>query len=382
MDANSVQPSPNGSSAGGVPPSLSPMTAPFQANQPPTWQPQRLPSPASPDEVTQGFAGPITSAAPDPSRAPQSTAQVQTPSLDADQPQQPRTISDAMRPISDKPTSVNGPEKTIESIPTSEFARRDPLAEQDTAAPYATRKLSSPEFDSQMWDGRVPTRYSDSFRFSLDYELEAVGANGAESIELWGSTDGGKSWERWGSDPDLASPFDIETKDEGIFGFRIVVLGRNGLTTPRPLSGETPDIVIVVDKEKPDVRITGASYGEGDRAGSLVIRYACTDSNLMQRPIALSFSDTPSGPWTTIAAGLQNHGDYVWPADPQLPRKLYLRIDATDRAGNVGSYVLDRAIDAQGLAPRARIRGFQTLGGPAQPAMDQQTAELPKAAFK
>ena len=164
----------------------------------------------------------------------------------------------------------------------------------DTAAPYATRKLSSPEFDSQMWDGRVPTRYSDSFRFSLDYELEAVGANGAKSIELWGSTDGGKSWERWGSDPDMASPFDIETKDEGVFGFRIVVLGHNGLTTPRPLPGETPDIVIVVDKEKPDVRITGASYGEGDRAGSLVIRYACTDPNLMQRPIALSFSDTPT----------------------------------------------------------------------------------------
>jgi hypothetical protein len=383
------QPSPNASSNGGVPPSLSPMTKPFQPNQPPTWQTGLLPSPASPDEVTNGFAGPIAPTATKKTGGPQSQTDGPTHRIGGNPPGRPRTIADAMRPISDKPTllnesekSLNGPEKPSELIPTPEPTERDSTAGRDAATPYATRKLSSPEYDAQMWDGRVPTRYSDSFRFSLDYELEAVGANGAESIELWGSTDGGKSWERWGSDPDLASPFDIETKDEGIFGFRIVVLGRNGLTTPRPLSGETPDIVIVVDKEKPDVRITGASYGEGDRIGSLVIRYACTDPNLMQRPVTLAFSDTPSGPWTTIAAGLQNDGDYVWPADPHLPRRLYLRIDATDRAGNVGSYVLDQAIDAQGLAPRARIRGFQTLGGPSQPAGDQQTAELPNATFK
>ena len=64
-----------------------------------------------------------------------------------------------------------------------------------------------------------------------------------------------------------------------------------------------------------------------------------------------------------MAAGLSNDGDYVWPADPQLPRQFYLRIDATDQAGNVGTFVLDRPINAQGLAPRARIRGFQSISG-------------------
>ena len=284
-----------------------------------------------------------------------------------------------MRPISNQPTELDRADGSVENIPTPTNPERD---SQRPKEPYASKRLSPTEFDSQAWDGRVPTRYSDSLRFSLDYELEAVGANGAKSIELWASTDGGKSWNRWEAIPDLVSPFDIETKEEGVFGFRIVVLGQNGLTTPRPLSGETPDIVIVVDRTKPDVRITGAQYGEGDRAGSLVIRYACTDRNLMQRPIALSFSDTPEGPWTTIAAGLQNHGDYVWPADPQLPRKLYLRIDGTDRAGNVGSHVLDRAIDAQGLAPRARIRGFQTLSGTSPVDSNHQTAELPRATIK
>ncbi len=209
-----------------------------------------------------------------------------------------------------------------------------------------------------------------------------MGSYGVDAIELYGSLDHGRSWSLWGKDPDQSSPFDIETKGGGVFGFRIVVVGRNGLASPRPQSGETPDIVVVVDKETPQVRITGAQYGEGDRIGSLVIRYEAADDYLTKRPIALSFSDSPQGPWTTIAAGLRNDGDYVWPADPQLPRRLYLRIDATDQAGNVGTYILDQPIDAQGLAPRARIRGFQSLSGTEPPPMDEQTAQRPAAVFK
>ena len=229
---------------------------------------------------------------------------------------------------------------------------------------------------------RAPVRFSDSEQFSLEYELEAVGVRGVEAIELYGSDDGGPSWELWGRDPDRASPFDIQTKESGVFGFRIVVVGRSGLASPRPMSGEAPDIVVVVDRERPVVRITGAQYGEGDRIGCLVIQYECSDAHLKQRPVALSFSDGPEGPWTTIAAGLRNDGQYIWKADPHLPRQLFLRIDATDAAGNTTSSILDQPIDAQGLAPRARIRGFQTISGFDSPGATGQTATRPKASFK
>ncbi|MFG0290468.1 MAG: hypothetical protein ACF8CQ_19980 [Rhodopirellula sp. JB044] len=208
---------------------------------------------------------------------------------------------------------------------------------------------------------RAVVRHSDSNQFSLDYEIEAIGGRGVEEIELYGTTDGGQTWKKWGSDPDKISPFDIETNGEGIFGFQIVVVASNGLKSPSPLPGDAPDIVVVVDQTKPEVGITGAKYGEGDRAGSLVIAYHCDDRYLMSRPITLAFSDSPNGPWTTIAAGLRNIGDYVWPADPQLPRQIYLRIDATDQAGNVGGYVLEEPIDTRGLAPRARIRAFRSI---------------------
>jgi hypothetical protein len=242
--------------------------------------------------------------------------------------------------------------------------------------------MRSTAADAAMAMSRAPVRYSDSERFSLAYELEAVDAQGVDAVELYGSVDRGQTWELWGQDPDRVSPFDIETKGAGVFGFRIVVVGHSGLASPRPLAGEAPDIVVVVDKTLPVVRITGAQYGEGDRVGSLVIRFDCDDAHLPPRPISLSFSDTPRGPWTTIAAGLQNNGEYAWPADPRLPRQLYLRIDAKDQAGNIGTFVLDQPIDAQGLAPRARIRGFQSLSGAEPPAMGEQTAKRPAAALK
>jgi hypothetical protein len=311
----------------------------------PSLAPESIPLPTAPTRI----GGEITpSTTPPPTESNQAT-------------KRPRTPAEAMRPLSES-SAV-------------------PMRSEEAPASRADRYESQRAIEATA-AARAPVRYSDSERFSLEYELQAIGSLGADAIELYGSVDGGKSWDLWGRDPDRVSPFDIETREEGVFAYRIVVVGRNGLASPRPLSGDTPDIVVVVDKSKPNVRITGAQYGDGDRLGALVILYECVDPNLMQRPIALSFSDSLEGPWTTIAGGLRNDGEYVWPADPQLPRQLYLRIDATDQAGNVGSYILDKPIDTQGLAPRARIRGFQSLSGTGVVPDNEQTANRPQAALK
>ncbi|MCO8124932.1 hypothetical protein NHH03_24555 [Stieleria sp. TO1_6] len=284
------------------------------------------------------------------------------PAVNTPAPTRMRTLRDAMRPLSTDNRSPNlntasGPE----SIPTP-TASQTP---QDTRRYRAERaeqtgREQQLRFDRAQLARNVPFRYSDSNRFSLEYELEAVASTGVESVELYGSIDAGRTWKRWGADPDRSSPFDIETNGEGVFAFRIVVLGNNGLASPRPLPGDDPDIAVIVDQSLPKVKVTSARYGEGDRIGSLVINYECEDENLMSRPVAIAFSDSLEGPWTTIAAGLRNDGLYVWPADPKLPPQIYLRLDATDQAGNVGSYLLDQPIATGGLAPRARILGFRS----------------------
>ncbi|PAY20197.1 hypothetical protein CKO51_07110 [Rhodopirellula sp. SM50] len=345
-------------------PAPQPEPAPAEAPKAPAAAAETLPTPAPTPETTDA---PTLNLAPPKSPGDPITESIPLPKAEADDEvtsQRSRTLEEALRPI------------TPRSQTTPDQQSRRPAAEQiPTPAPSSTpedqrryraeraEQLSREQqqrYDRAQLARTVPFRWSNSNRFSLEYELEAVGASGVEAVELYGSLDAGRTWKRWGADPDRTSPFDIETKGEGVFAFRIVVLGNNGLASPRPLPGDQPDIAVIVDQTLPKIKITSARYGEGDRTGSLIIRYECSDENLMDRPVAIAFSDSIDGPWTTIAAGLRNDGLYVWPADPKLPHEIYLRVDATDQAGNTGSYLLDQPIATGGLAPRARILGFRS----------------------
>ena len=358
------------------PPSLTPSTV---TTVPPTNPPTATPkSSVPPANAVESIGRPAGT----PDAMPQTPFQTETIPAPAGQPPAPTQLNRPALPEINSDTSASGPAVSpwspIDSNrprnPSREFSTKPtprpvtpgelPQSTADSSPRQEQRREpigSSNPLDLERLSQRAIVRHSNSKQFSLDYEIEAIGGRGVEEIELYGTTDGGQTWKKWGSDPDKLSPFDIETNGEGIFGFQIVVVASNGLASPRPLNGESPDIVVVVDETLPSVGISGAKYGESDRAGSLVITYYCEDTYLMSRPITLAFSDSSTGPWTTIAAGLRNTGDYVWPADPQLPRQIYLRIDATDQAGNVGSYVLEEPIDTRGLAPRARIRAFRSI---------------------
>jgi hypothetical protein len=216
-------------------------------------------------------------------------------------------------------------------------------------------------------------RLTNSRRFSLDYDVQTVGPEGVSAVELWGTTDGGRTWSRWGTDPDKASPFDVEVKNEAVYGFRIVVVGRNGLATSTPQPGEPADIWVGVDLTRPTARLTSAMYGQGDAAGKLDIRWEAADPNLGNRVVTLAIADRPDGPFTPIAAGLPNTGQYFWEYDPRSPRQIYLRLEVRDEAGNIGIDQLREPIKVEGLEPKGQIRGFSPLpatsSGAASPAI-------------
>ena len=200
--------------------------------------------------------------------------------------------------------------------------------------------------------------------FSLDYSIEALGGSKLSEIELWGTEDGGRTWQQWGTDPDRQSPFDVQVGNDGLFGFRMVVVGNNGLVSNRPKAGDIADVWINVDTTVPKARITRAVYGEGPEDGMLVIDYDGDDGHLVSKPISLSYSERAEGPWKTIATGLSNTGVYLWKPKPGLPEMIYLKLEAVDRAGNTGVHQLDVPIATRGLAPRGRIHGIRPIAKP------------------
>jgi hypothetical protein len=228
----------------------------------------------------------------------------------------------------------------------------------------ATRPAPSP--NSVPSGNSIPagdrTRLSSAKRFSLDYDVEAVGPEGIAEVELWGTSDGGKTWARWGTDPDHTSPMNVEVSREAAYGFRVVIVGKNGLVGNRPNSGDEADIWIEIDATRPTSRITSAAYGTGEHAGELDIRWEAEDSHLGPRPITLSFSDRADGRFTTIAAGLPNTGQYFWKFDPRSPRQIYLKLEVRDEAGNVAADQLADPINVEGLTPKGRIRSLTPAG--------------------
>ena len=214
---------------------------------------------------------------------------------------------------------------------------------------------------------------STSRRFRLGYDVETVGPQGIAKVELWGTRDGGRTWENWGVDPDRTSPFTVEVPNEGLFGFRVVIAGNNGLVSSEPRAGDPADVWICVDATKPVGRITSAPYGTGEKSGCLEIHWEVADQWLAERPITLKFGESPSGPWTTLAAGLPNSGEYDWRVDARVPPVIFLRLEVRDEAGNVGVHDLTDPINTRALLPKARIRDIEPLQSDLQGAYRVRT---------
>ena len=217
----------------------------------------------------------------------------------------------------------------------------------------------SPLDFSQLPSGQRP-RMVNARAFELEYEIDSVGTSGVGKLELWGTRDGGRSWSIFGVDPDNRSPLPVSIDAEGIYGFRIVVQSGSGLGGRPPADGDAPDIWIGVDLTKPSGRITSAEVAA--EAGELAIGWEAGDDVLDTRPIAISFSAGAGGPWTPIAAGLENTGSYRWRLDNRVPDRIFLRLEVRDEAGNVGAFETAEAVSLDRHRPEGRIRGVRPLG--------------------
>ncbi|MEM8733998.1 MAG: hypothetical protein AAGG44_07245, partial [Planctomycetota bacterium] len=170
----------------------------------------------------------------------------------------------------------------------------------------------SPPVESESAFGRA--FHCKSRMFSLDYSVEALGGTTLSEIVLWGTQDGGRTWEAWDKDPDRQSPFDVEVGNDGLFGFRMVIVGANGLVSNQPKAGDAADVWINIDTAVPTAKITRAVYGEGPEDGMLVIDYSAGDGHLVDKPITFAYSESVEGPWQTIATNVKNSGIYLWKA--------------------------------------------------------------------
>lgn len=261
-------------------------------------------------------------------------------------------------PFTETLTPPTTAEKTPPFNPLTPAATTTPA--ETAAPPQPERAATDLDAEAAAYSGGilppgVRPRMVNARRFELDYDVDAVGADGVGKIELWGTRDGGRTWTSYGADEDTRSPFVVTVAGEGLFGFRMVVETTTGLRGALPKPSDLPDVWVGVDTTKPVAKLSVAEPGEGSRAGELAIRWEAADSLLAARPISLSFGQSASGPWTVFASGLENTGGYDWKLDNRVPDKIHLRLEVRDEAGNVQTVDLAEPVAVDRVRPQGKI---------------------------
>lgn len=78
------------------------------------------------------------------------------------------------------------------------------------------------------------------------------------------------------------------------------------------------------------------TLGVGPDAGTITIQWMVQDKNLVADSLNLYYASRPDGNWTPIASGVRNEGSYRWLLPSGVGPEIYLRVEASDRAGNIG----------------------------------------------
>ncbi|MHB8901022.1 MAG: hypothetical protein ACYC6Y_19920 [Thermoguttaceae bacterium] len=221
--------------------------------------------------------------------------------------------------------------------------QRQPVAGYPSGGGSAT----DPSRGGSMATGRIVNTKLFEIAYSNPTQPMAVGR-----VELWGTRDGGVTWQSFGYDSDSRSPMLARVADEGNYGFKVVFHPLYGPPVQSPRQGDRPDMIIRVDLTRPDARLIGVDRSP-DAPNQLSIRWQAADSQLANTPISLFYADAATGDWRLIAQGLQNSGEYRWNLPIGLPPEVQIRVEACDMAGNRTSAETRNPVRLAGSTPAA-----------------------------
>lgn len=264
------------------------------------------------------------------------------------------------------------------SIATSEPIQTGPALGTSSAGPPVSPVRDSASSRPDVFSGRYSNsnqaaesrnrkRAVQSRRFQLAYKLEDVGPSGVANVELYITQNSGQKWWLYGEDADRRSPFEVEVRDDGEYGFAIRVRSGAGLRNDPPQPGDAPSIVVNVDETAPVVNLLPIQQGQGAAINSVTIRWTYRDENEAELPIHLSYAANLNGPWEPISGWIANQGQHTWKVQPGAPSRIYVRVRARDSAGNMSQVTTPRPIVVDLSRPSARIVDIEAVRSGAAP---------------
>ena len=239
------------------------------------------------------------------------------------------------------------------------------------ASPFAPRPAAPQPAAPQSGDAPPTPRPAGELllnarRFSIAYEVDAVGPSGVGGVEIYITPDGGQRWFSYGSDADRVSPFVVEVPEEGEYGFAIRVRSGAGLGDPPPRPGDAPDVRVAVDLTPPRVDLFAPRQGptelkNGTGGVGLSLAWRTDEARPARESVRLHHAPSPGGPWTLIRDWSPDRGEMTWPIPPGTPAKVWVRVTARDEAGNQSAATTPKPVLIDRAKPRPRILGVDVV---------------------
>jgi hypothetical protein len=215
-------------------------------------------------------------------------------------------------------------------------------------------------------------------RFDIQYQVEN-GPSGLSRVDLYVTRDDGRTWHLWSRHAGQELPLHVVLDTdynrqtvEGPYGFRLVPVSGAGLADGAPAPGAPPELRVLVDLTPPEVAIYPPEADPAQR-NVLVLRWKAVDANFGRDPIAIEWSEQPTGPWLPVTGGggvaqamagqgaarVANSQRYPWALPAGLgTHKVYLKFTAWDAAGNRTELTTPNPVLVDLTKPRARIQGI------------------------
>ncbi len=192
-----------------------------------------------------------------------------------------------------------------------------------------------------------------SLAFQLNYEIDNVGPSQVKEVEIWYTRDT-RLWQKYPEPAKAKGPYPVRVQEQGTYGFTLIPRSGVGLAARPPNPGDPPQIWIEVDLTPPRVTVHQAVVSAD--TGKLTVQWSANDRWLRaQGPITILYAEKRDGQWLTLpgAERLENSGTYTVDT-AALPFQIFVKVSATDEAGNVGSDVYRDAVKIDLKVPQVR----------------------------
>lgn len=173
--------------------------------------------------------------------------------------------------------------------------------------------------------------YSHARQFRVPFNVGGGAAN-LSQLQLWVSTDTGRSWQSVASAPPDQGFFRFSTERDGVFWFAVQSIDKNNNPFPARMDGATPNLKVIVDTVPPQVSLQALNSRGNEVGVSWVVRDENFSAN-QPTAIRLDYRSLNSGAtWTPLSVP-PGSNQFYW--NPNAAGPIEVRIQARDQADNV-----------------------------------------------